>query len=215
MIYAKSERGRREGGSLAHLSGDTDRLGADERGFSPAVGQCKTVPGQPAALLILAICPILGNQGNFTVFLTKHSAAAHLVLLIRRRASCGGAPLASLALLTHVCSPAHLEWPPSLLILLTRALTAWRQQHCSSLLSQIYQWRQRTDEREEEDGRTDHGVSHADGEGRTDGVIHLMKAAAATVSLSAAAAAAMKPSRSHAPKKTAPTGPEFMLALFN
>ena len=125
----EGERGRGEGGALAHLSGDTDRLGADERGFSPAVGQCKTVPGQPAALhgqLVLAICPILGNQGNFTVFLTKHSAAAHLVLLIRCRASCGGAPLASLALLTHVCSPAHLEWPTSLLILLTRALTAWR-----------------------------------------------------------------------------------------
>ena len=40
----------------------------------------------------------------------------------------------------------------------------------------------------------------------TDGVIHLMKAAAAATASLSEAATAMKPSRSHAPKKTAPTG---------
>ena len=105
------------GGSLAHLSGDTDRLGAaDGRGFSPVVAApvsdgVKLSPGQPASCtahtVILAICPILGNHRDDRRKATSRRplsniqcrppltrslfAAAHLVLI--RRPSCGGYPL--------------------------------------------------------------------------------------------------------------------------
>ena len=95
---------------------------------------------------------------------------------------------------------------PSLLILFTQALTA-AMARLLPALPFLVRYINGSGGGAERDGRPSVRPSSARpfvGVSHTDGVIHLMKAA--TASLSAAAAAAMKPSRSHAPKKTAPTG---------